>query len=255
MRAAFELALCLLAFGGEITGRGARAVYARVSKKGRIDRALHQLETTGAVTITGDGPIDQRVIRLTQPGRLEILGGVDPVAAWARPWDGVWRVVAFDIPESAAALRIRLRRRLHQHRFGWLQNSVWITPDSLVDFQAGLDESNIAPDSLTYFEARCAGGESPAALVRAAWDFDSLARSYRDYERILHARPSVDFGTQAAWLRWLQSEHRAWSLLTRRDPFLPEVLLPADYRGRAAWALRANAYAEYANVALAALPP
>ena len=248
MNANLNLMLSLIALGGEIAGRSARAVIARTSKTGRIDRALQRLTAAGSITVRGDGPIDQRVLRLTESGRLEAQGGVNPTTAWARPWDGVWRVVAFDIPESAAALRARLRRRLHQFHFGWLQNSVWISPDPIEAFRSGLDASGIAPDSLTYFEARCAGGESPASLVKAAWNFEELARTYHSYSQILHARPSSVTGTTAAWLRWLQAEHRAWLIVVRRDPFLPEVLLPADYRGRTAWNTRATALAEYAKI-------
>lgn len=243
-----QLTLGLLAFGGEMAGDCARAIAARVSKTGRIDQALRRLAATGAITVTGAGGIDTRVLRLTDDTRREVLGGVDPPTAWARPWDGVWRVVAFDIPETEVARRTRLRRRLHHCRFGWLQNSVWISPDPIEDFRAGLDGSGITPESLTYFEARCAGGESPDALVPAAWDFARLARDYEHYEQLLQARPSPTAGTAAAWLRWLQAENRAWRLVARRDPFLPAVLLPTDYRGRSAWSARAKALAEFARI-------
>lgn len=238
----------LIAFGGEMVGHCARAFLARTTKTGRIDRVLQRLRSSGTISVTGEGPIDQRILRLTDEGRRIALGGVDPAAAWIRPWDGVWRVVAFDIPENDEARRTRLRRRLHEFRFGWLQNSVWISPDPLDAFRGGLDEAGIVPDSLTYFEAHSAGGESPASLVRSAWDFDWLARAYADYQKILQLRPSSIAGTQAAWLRWLQNEHRAWRLIARRDPFLPEILLPADYRGRAAWAARTKALSEFARV-------
>ena len=224
MSANLKLLLSLVAFGGELAGHGARAIYARISKNGRIDRALQRLATAGEIAVSGEGPIDQRVLRLTEEGRRAALGGIDPVAAWSRPWDGFWRVVAFDIPETATARRTRLRRRLHEFRFGWLQNSVWITPDPIEAFRAGLDETGIAPDSLTYLEARPAGGESPAALVTAAWDFAALARSYSGYEEILAARPSSLAGTHAAWLRWLHAENRAWRLVA---PFRSPTLASA----------------------------
>ena len=230
-----------------MAGHCARAFLARTTRCGRIDRTLQRLRNSGTITVTGQGPIDQRILRLTDEGRRVALGGIDPAAAWFRPWDGVWRVVAFDIPEVDEARRTRLRRRLHEFRFGWLQNSVWISPDPLDAFRGGLNESGIIPDSLTYFEARSAGGESPAALVRSAWDFGWLARAYTDYQKILRLRPSPRVGSQAAWLRWLQAEHRAWRLTTRRDPFLPEVLLPADYTGRLAWAARTKALEDFAR--------
>jgi phenylacetic acid degradation operon negative regulatory protein len=247
MAGSVTLMQSLLALGGEMAGHGARAILERTTKAGRIDRALQRLATAGVITVAGQGPIDQRILRLTEAGRLETLGGIDPEAAWARPWDGIWRVVAFDIPEIEEARRTRLRRRLHEFRFGWLQNSVWISPHPIDAFRAGLDEAGIAPDFLTYFEARCAGGESPTALVKAAWDFEDLTRRYTDYRQILQARPSAVTGTASAWLRWLHAEHKAWRLAAGRDPFLPGGLLPTGYAGRAAWAARIKALAEFAQ--------
>ena len=248
MGASLKLTLSLLALGGEMAGYCAREIFSRISKSGRIDHALRRLAVSGGVTVVGTGPLDQRVLRLTAEGRCDALGGIDPEAAWSRPWDGIWRVVAFDIAEAAAARRARLRRRLHDFRFGWLQNSVWISPHPIEAFRAGLDEAGIAPDTLSYFEARCAGGESPAALVGAAWDFVRLAQSYADYQQILQARPSRVGGTKTAWLRWLEAEHLAWRRIARGDPFLPEALLPPGYRGRTAWAARTKALAGFARV-------
>ena len=41
-----------------------------------------------------------RLYRLTDAGRLEALHGRDPEASWQRRWDGRWRMVLFDVPES-----------------------------------------------------------------------------------------------------------------------------------------------------------
>ena len=246
MNASLKLTLSLLAFGGEMTVAGAREIFSRVSKSGRIDHALRRLAASGGIAVAGTGPLDQRVLRLTAKGRCGALGGSDPEAAWSRPWDGIWRLVVFDIPEAEEARRARLRRRLHEFRFGWLQNSVWISPHPIDAFRAEIDDTGIAPETLSYFEAKSAGGESPAALVNAAWDFAGLARSYADYQKILRARPSGVGGTKAAWLRWLDAEHQAWRRIARVDPLLPEVLLPSDYRGRVAWAARTQALGEFA---------
>ena len=40
-------------------------------------------------------------------------------------------MVVFDLPEAKNKLRVRLRRFLQEQHFGYLQNSVWITPDPL----------------------------------------------------------------------------------------------------------------------------
>ena len=45
-------------------------------------------------------------------------------------WDGKWRIVMFDIPESNRILRNELRRSLKKFGFlGW-QQSVWVTREA-----------------------------------------------------------------------------------------------------------------------------
>ena len=74
---------------------------------------------------------NERIYRLTKHGRLHTLGGRDPIERWSRKWDGRWRLVLFDVPTTQNTRRTQLRRYLRKRGFGYLQNSVWITPDAL----------------------------------------------------------------------------------------------------------------------------
>lgn len=247
MAGSWWFVISLAAAGGELSGAVARALWEKCSRGGRLRHHLQRLGEAGRIHFDGDGPLDERILRLTDEGRRWTQGGVDPLARWARRWDRHWRIVAFDIPESSTALRTRLRRRLHEHRFGWLQNSVWISPDPIDDFRARLNEKKIVPDSLMFLQATTIGGESSEAMVLAAWDFDALAKGYAAYLDILRLRPGVGHGL-AAWFEWLATESRAWRQIVRRDPFLPEVLLPQGYRGVEAWAARKEALAGFTAV-------
>ncbi len=240
------MVFCLAAVGGDLTGLAAHALWRTFSREGRLWQCLKRLEQTGLVSVHGEGRIDQRVLRLTDAGRREAQGGIDPPALWARRWDRRWRIVAFDIPESATALRTRLRRRLHDYRFGWLQNSVWLSPDPIDEFRAALNEKNPFPDSLTFLEAAPAGGESNDALVAATWDFHALGKSHAAYLDILRLRPGRSRPLEA-WTKWLQTEQRAWRRIARADPFLPEELLPNGYLGQQVWTARQQAMADFAT--------
>src|SRR5687768_9753700 len=66
----------------------------------------------------------ERICRLTERGRLVVLGGRDPEAYWNRPWDGTWRLLVFDLPQEKASARKYLRSFLKQSQFGMLQKSV-----------------------------------------------------------------------------------------------------------------------------------
>ncbi len=74
-------------------------------------------------------------------------------------------MVLFDVPQSKASDRARLRRSLADRGFGYLQNSVWITPDPLTEEREALGAGRVDVESLIILEARpCAG--APAKLCR-----------------------------------------------------------------------------------------
>ena len=253
MAGSLHLTLSLLASSSEMEEATAHWILSRLSGLGQLRRKLARLEAAGSIRISRGRLVDQRLVRLTDNARCRLLGGVDPEVEWSRCWDGVWRLVAFDIPESSRALRTRLRRRLREFRFGWLQNSVWISPHPVDAFRQRLGETGLIPESLSYFAARPVGGGSHAALVKSAWDFSQLAEDYAAYREILRSRPGRISGTAARWFRWLDTEHLAWCRIARRDPFLPSELQPPDYPGQAAWAERREALDEFAQVVAAGI--
>ena len=249
MAGSIRFLLALGAVGGEVTGALAQTLWRKFSTTGRRAEAYRRLQASGHIEIRGSGPLDERIIRITSQGSQICRAKVDPERLWARPWDGLWRIVAFDIPEKDTKIRTQLRRKLHEHRFGWLQYSVWISPDPTEEFRALLSEKHLLPESLTLLEAHPAGGESNEAMVTSAWDFAALDKAHEQYLEVLRLRPN---GLQkpAAWLLWLETEHRAWAALAQRDPFLPRVLLPRFYRGPAVWAARQEAHAAFRDAFL-----
>ncbi len=182
-----------------------------------------------------------RLYRLTELGRLHALGGRDPVTAWSRPWDGRWRLVLFDVPVQQDAQRGRLRRYLRRRAFGYLQNSVWITPDPIDRERELLAGGQIDVESLLLLEARPCAGETDAEIVAGAWDFERINQRYARHLRVLGSCPSGPLlaGEPARALqRWATVERASWLEAVTSDPLLPERLLPIDYLGRQAWQRR-----------------
>jgi phenylacetic acid degradation operon negative regulatory protein len=175
------------------------------------------------------------------------LGGRDPEAFWSRPWDGQWRLVLFDVPEARRAKRNQLRRYLHSCGFGYLQNSVWITPDPVHDQRALLAGGPIDVESMIFLDARPSAGETDTEIVSGAWDFVELNRRYAQYMEVLRIRSRRQLRSMAdatVLQRWLRAEHNAWLGAMECDPLLPAYLLPPDYAGRVAWRERLKAMAE-----------
>jgi DNA-binding transcriptional regulator PaaX len=184
---------------------------------------------------------DDRLYRLSAQGRLHALGGRDPEERWARHWDGQWRVVLFDVPKAQDTQRDRLRRNLRDKAFGYLQKSVWITPDPLAEERQILGDGKIDVESLLLLEARPCAGESNAEIVAGAWDFKCINQRYARHLRILDERPGGALRNQAtakALQRWAAVEREAWLVAVKSDPLLPRRILPSEYLGQQAWRRR-----------------
>ena len=199
-----------------------------------LDRQLRRLEMQQCLE-RGSGPAGDRMYRLTQKGRIHALGGHDPKACWARRWDGRWRLILFDVPEVRHSVRTRLRRYLQERGFGYLQNSVWITPHPVCEQRALLADGPVDVESLILLEARPCSGESDAQIVVGAWDFARINECYARHQKILTRRPRGQVNSEAAakvYHCWLREEREAWIEALRNDPLLPGSLLPDGYSGR-----------------------
>jgi phenylacetic acid degradation operon negative regulatory protein len=206
---------------------------------------LRRLERQQVLERRGER-LDERLIRLTETGRLHALGGRDPLTRWARSWDGRWRMILFDVPEEESFLRHKLRRFLQKNNFGCLQKSVWITPDDLTPLRKTVFPRDDQSRTFLCFEGRPCGGENDRAIVRAAWNFEDIHALYKQHQSVLTAFPmrqkeESDTDYVENLLLWGTRERAAWKRVMEADPLLPACLLPRGYPGKQAWSQRAKA--------------
>lgn len=209
-------------------------------------RQLQRLEKQRWLESREAGSKD-RFYRLTEAGRLAALGGRDPETNWNRRWDRHWRLVLFDVPEAKGTARNRLRNFLRQRGFGYLQNSVWISPHPIVEEREILMDGPVNVESFVVLEARPCAGESDLQIVAGAWDFAAINKRHQIYQDVLAEfprQPLRDQTSASAFHRWLQAEREAWLDAIGRDPLLPDELLPPDYLGRVSWQERLAAMAQ-----------
>jgi phenylacetic acid degradation operon negative regulatory protein len=214
----------------------------------RFRPQLRRLQRAKLLERHGHGA--QASYRLTPQGRLEACGGVDPVARWQRAWDGRWRLLLFDLPSRDARLRLRLWRWLRDQRFGYLQNSVWLSPDPLDDSLLPLRHLRLTPESFVVLESRPAPPDSDADLAKSAWDFAAVNRHYEEVMELAARGLELARASNpkpAQFRAWLAAERRAWLTAVESDPLLPAVLLPAGYLGQEAWKQRQAAFTALAQ--------
>jgi len=229
------------------SGRFLNEPFETWARRHGLHRRLAQMERRELVR--REKRAGQLIYALTQPGRLAALGGKDAPPRWNRPWDGQWRQLLFDLPQHHQKVRMRLWRWLRENGFGYLQQSVWISPDPLDEISDALDDFRDDVESLIVMEARCCRGYTNEAVVCGAWDFEEINRRHEGYlaTAMLSAAERKRLATSPAELgAWLRSERIAWRHAMAIDPLLPRALWPKSYRGEAAWQARAHLYRELA---------
>jgi len=199
-----------------------------------------------------DGLDGSRIYRLTELGRLAALGGRDPDVAWSRKWDEQWRMVMFDVPESARETRSLVRAALRKLHFGCLQKSVWISPCPLAKIAEEMKRLKVNASSLVLLEGRTCAGEAAKDLVGSAWDFKGINRAWDKLEQHLMTAPSKNSNPgKEALTDWSAEEHSLWKTCMALDPLLPKALHPSAYQGPSTWKLRKKVLAAQGKQLLA----
>ncbi len=93
----------------------------------RLNQALAYLEHVGKVELSREN--DELFIKLTKKGKIQaLLERMGIEFRKAVRWDGKWRIVIWDIPESSRLQRNQIRYFCKSLGFRQLQKSVFITP-------------------------------------------------------------------------------------------------------------------------------
>ena len=170
---------------------------------------------------------------------------VDEEAAWLdsfgleeAPWDGLWSVLAFSIPESQRAKRHLARSHLKWLGFAPLYDGVWISPGNRAsEAMAHLRELEVKDVT----SMRASLDTSIDGGPQAAWDLDTVAEQYRDFADALHAAGPPLNATEAFTERTRLM--LAWQAFRVLDTGMPAELVPPDWprvAARRAWARRYN---------------
>jgi len=94
----------------------------------QFNRNLYYLKNRGYAHIRNEN--DQIVVEITKKGKKRFLSYKirDLKIKKPKQWDGKWRIVIADVPETKRAARDVLRSTLKKIGFYQLQKSVWVHP-------------------------------------------------------------------------------------------------------------------------------
>lgn len=130
---------------------GLRKLYRR-HHQGELTKAIYDLKKHGfleEIEIKGE-----KWLKVTPKGRLKlikkkVLGN----------WDGFWRIIAFDIPETRKKTRDVFRSKLAELNCRPIQKSVWITPTDITMELEDLIELLDLNNNVDYFISKALTNE------------------------------------------------------------------------------------------------
>lgn len=95
----------------------------------KFSQALYKLKKS-RLLIMKESPNGTFNVELTEKGKRKAmqLRFDDLTIAKPKNWDGIWRIVIFDIPNKKTNARDALRFKLRDLGFYQLQKSVWVFP-------------------------------------------------------------------------------------------------------------------------------
>lgn len=166
------------------------------------------------------------------------------------PWDGVWHLAAFAVPESARTSRDALRETLLHLGGAPLQGGLYVCAnpwEPYVEETAHRIGAHTALTLLTTTDLRRGDTREPAELASRLWPLQQIADRYHHLSRITQprlARLTGPVELSATALLTIAVELAAE--LTRAmepDPLLPPQLLPQPWPGTQARKLVARCWA------------
>ena len=195
-------------------------------------QALYRLRRDGLIT-QRDGGAGAPTMELTSKGCQHVSAEIMPELFWNKRWDGCWYVLMYDVPERERRYRNALNRFLTRMRMGCLQKSVFVSVRDIRPLFYDLDIAAAVAEYANLFEARTVLGQSDAAVVTRAWNFEGLRKIQASYIETCQSRlrrPSAvtPFLALPDILHAELTEYRA---AMQGDPLLPKPLWPSDYLG------------------------
>lgn len=205
-----------------VSGSAARAALSRLTRNGLLVTSKAGRRTYSRLS--------ERAAAILDDGARRIFS----FGAASQPWDGMWSLVAFSIPEDHRAARDALRKQLRWRGFAPLYDGLWVSPrDHAAEVIGCLKDLDIT----TGTAFRAASVPADSGIPARAWDLDRLRARYEDFitfaARLRDAAGAGEVPPAGALIARTRVMDE-WRAFPGLDPDLPAELLPPAWpRARA----------------------
>lgn len=176
--------------------------------------------------IEGDIIDDVPVYKLTEIGFVEVTLIFPAFRFQREKWDGLFRVLSYEIPENKRELRDKLRREVARWGLGPWHRSFWLTPHPIISSLRRLVSDREEEKYVQAFESKHVFGDQEI-LIEKVWNTKSIERSYRALFKKWHTTLSRDQG-KTSKLRQVVADYVE---VLKADPGLPKQLVGDGWIG------------------------
>lgn len=156
--------------------------------------------------------------QITQKGEKEIDKILKPLKETGK-WDGKWRLVIFDVPETKRDDRDRLRRSLTKLGLGKLQASVWISPNDIKNEITEIEKRLQLSSAIKFFEVT-RNSNLDKTIIEKSWNLPELEDDYRQFNLktsrtliVIKSNPKPSYTAKKLIFEY--------ALILQKDPILP----------------------------------
>ncbi|HEX6526755.1 MAG TPA: PaaX family transcriptional regulator C-terminal domain-containing protein [Streptosporangiaceae bacterium] len=205
-----------------VSDSAARAALSRLTRNGLLITSK-----TGRSTFV---QLSTRAAAILDDGARRIFS----FGAANQPWDGMWSLVAFSIPEDNRAARDHLRKQLRWLGFAPLYDGLWVSPrDHAAEVADHLKDLGIT--TATAFRATSVPGQED--IPARAWDLNGLRARYEHFIAFAGKLRDATAAGLVPAADALVARTRVmdeWRAFPGLDPDLPAELLPGGWPRAAA---------------------
>ncbi len=193
-----------------------------------FDLTFNQKTKGTLSSLLKDGLIEklEQEYRLTDKGYYSLCLEFPYFRFFKQKWDGMWRIISYEIPESKRDLRDRLRREMKGWGLGPWHRSFWLTPHPIIESLRDLIYGREEEKYVQAFESTHVFGNTEN-LVEKVWEKSSLEKKYKDLFKKWHEILSEEKDKNEKLAQIIYS----YIEIIRNDPGLPENLVGKNWIG------------------------
>jgi phenylacetic acid degradation operon negative regulatory protein len=200
-----------------VSDSAARAALSRLTRNGLLVTSKSGRRTFSRLSSRAAAILDDGARRIFSFGAAN------------QPWDGMWSLVAFSIPEDNRAARDALRKQLRWLGFAPLYDGLWLSPRDhaaeVIGYLKDLDITTATAFRATSVPVEC---DIPAR----AWDLARLRSQYECFIAFARQLRDTTAAGQMPPMDALIARTRVmdeWRAFPGLDPDLPAELLPSAW--------------------------